>query len=36
MIVNGFLNVRYGIGNWVLEYRDRGLYLNHNLIYERG
>jgi len=36
VIVNGFLNVRYGIGNWVLEYRDRGLYLNHNLIYERG
>ncbi|WP_295940548.1 alkaline phosphatase family protein [uncultured Alistipes sp.] len=36
VIVNGFLNVRYGVGNWVLEYEDKCLYLNHNLIYERG
>ncbi len=36
VIVNGFLNVRYGMGNWVLEYEDKCLYLNHNLIYERG
>ena len=36
VIVNGFLNVRYGSGDWVLEYEDKCLYLNHNLIYERG
>lgn len=36
VIVNGFLNVRYGVGDWVLEYEDKCLYLNHNLIYERG
>lgn len=36
VIVNGFLNVRYGVGTWVLEYEDKCLYLNHNLIYERG
>lgn len=36
VIVNGFLNVRYGVGNWVLEYEDKCIYLNHNLIYERG
>ena len=36
MIVNGFLNVRYGMGDWVLEYEDKCVYLNHNLIYERG
>lgn len=36
VIVNGFLNVRYGVGDWVLEYENKSLYLNHNLIYERG
>ena len=36
VIVNGFLNVRYGMGNWVLGYEERSLWLNHNLIYERG
>lgn len=36
VIVNSFLNVRYGSGKWVLEYTDKCLYLNHNLIYERG
>lgn len=36
VIVNGFLNVRYGEGDWVLDYRDKSLWLNHNLIYERG
>ena len=35
VIVNGFLNVRYGMGNWVLEYEDKCLYLNHNLVYEK-
>lgn len=36
VIANGFLNVRYGTGTWVLGYRDGSLYLNHNLIYERN
>lgn len=36
VIVNGFLNVRYGMGDWVLSYEDKCLWLNHNLIYERG
>ena len=36
VIVNGFLNVRYGTGNWVAGYSDKSLWLNHNLIYERG
>ncbi len=36
VIVNGFLNARYGAGEWVLDYEDKSLYLNHNLIYERG
>ena len=36
VIVNSFLNVRYGVGDWVLEYENKCLYLNHNLIYERG
>ncbi len=30
VIVNGFLNVRYGMGDWVLEYEDKCVYLNHN------
>lgn len=36
VIVNGFLNVRYGTGDWVLTYANQSLWLNHNLIYERG
>ena len=36
VIVNGFLNVRYGVGDWVVDYSDKCLWLNHNLIYERG
>ena len=36
VIVNGFLNVRYGTGDWVTAYADKCLWLNHNLIYERG
>lgn len=36
VIVNGFLNVRYGVGKWVLGYADKCVWLNHNLIYERG
>ena len=30
------LNVRYGVGDWVVDYSDKCLWLNHNLIYERG
>ena len=36
VIVNGFLNVRYGSGEWISAYGDKCLWLNHNLIYERG
>ncbi len=36
VIVNGFLNVRYGSGNWVVAYDNKNLWLNHNLIYQRG
>ena len=36
VIVNGFLNVRYGMGDWVVDYSDKCVWLNHNLIYERG
>lgn len=36
VIVNGFLNVRYGTGDWILACENRSLWLNHNLIYERG
>lgn len=36
VIANGFLNVRYGSGRWVLDYRNHALYLNHTLIYERN
>lgn len=36
IIVNGFLNVRYGAGDWVIACENRSLWLNHNLIYERG
>lgn len=36
VIINSFLNVRYGVGKWLLEYEDKCIYLDHNLIYERG
>jgi len=36
VILNGFLNVRYGTGDWVTAYNDKSVWLNHNLIYERG
>ena len=36
VIVNGFLNVRYGTGEWVIACQNKSLWLNHNLIYERG
>lgn len=36
VIANGFLNMRYGSGNWILGFRNGSLYLDHNLIYERN
>ncbi len=36
VILNGFLSARYGTGNWVLSCTNRNIYLNHNLIYEKG
>ncbi len=36
VIVNGFLNARYGTGQWVTAFDSKCLWLNHNLIYERG
>ena len=36
VIVNGFLNVRYGMGEGVRDYNENSIWLNHNLIYERG
>ncbi|MCM1150951.1 MAG: alkaline phosphatase family protein [Alistipes sp.] len=36
VIVNGFLNVRYGAGDWVTDCHENSIWLNHNLIYERG
>ena len=36
VIVGGFLNVRYGTGAWVTACDDKSIWLNHNLIYERG
>ncbi len=36
VIVNGFLNARYGTGLWVTAFDSKCLWLNHNLIYERG
>jgi predicted AlkP superfamily pyrophosphatase or phosphodiesterase len=36
VIVNGFMNAQYGSGEWVIDYCDRQLYLNRNLIYTKG
>lgn len=36
MILNTFLSARYGQGDWLLEYEDHMLWLNHNLVYEKG
>lgn len=33
VIVNGFMNAQYGVGDWVVDYSDRQLYLNRNQIY---
>ncbi|MCD8073391.1 MAG: alkaline phosphatase family protein [Alistipes sp.] len=36
VIVNGFMNTQYGPGDWVIQYYDRQLYLNRNLVYGKG
>lgn len=36
VIVNGFMNAQYGPGDWVIDYCDRQLYLNRDLIYRSG
>lgn len=36
VLMNSFLNAQYGSGDWVVEYIDRQLFLNHNLIFQRG
>ena len=36
VIMNSFLTVQFGEGDWVLDYIDRQLYLNHNLIYQKN
>lgn len=36
MIMNGFLSAQYEPGSWVLDYSDRQLYLNRELIYQYG
>lgn len=35
-LVNSFLSATYGKGNWVLGYRNGGLWLNHTLIFSHG
>ena len=36
VIINAFIGAQHGNGEWVLGYIDRGIYLNHNLIYEKN
>ena len=36
MIMNGFLSAQYEPGEWVLDYIDRQLYLNRDMIYTYG
>lgn len=36
VIVNAFIGAEHGNGEWVLGYIDRGIYLNHNLIIDKG
>jgi predicted AlkP superfamily pyrophosphatase or phosphodiesterase len=35
-ILNSFLGVQFGAGEWVLDYIDRQLYLNRNLVYQKS
>lgn len=36
IIMNGFLSAQYEPGNWVVDYSDRQLYLNRDMIYSYG
>lgn len=36
VIMNGFMNTQYGPGDWVIDYVDRQLYLNRNLVYSNN
>lgn len=36
MIMNGFLSAQYEPGNWIIDYNDRQLYLNREMIYKYG
>lgn len=36
VLINGFLNTQYGQGEWVADYANNNLYLNHRLVFERG
>lgn len=36
MIVNVFMNAQWGDGDWVVDFVDRQLYLNRNLVYVNG
>lgn len=36
VITNAFIGAQHGNGEWVLGYIDRAIYLNHDLIIERG
>lgn len=35
-ILNSFLGVQLGVGDWVLDYIDRQVYLNRNLVYQKN
>ncbi|MDR2894985.1 MAG: alkaline phosphatase family protein [Alistipes sp.] len=35
-ILNSFLGVQFGVGDWVMDYIDRQVYLNRNLVYQQG
>ncbi len=35
-ILNSFMAVQFGSGDWVLDYIDRQVYLNRNLVYQKG
>lgn len=36
VLMNGFLNTQYGTENWVIDFANRSLYLNHRIVYEKG
>ena len=36
VITNAFIGSQHGTGQWVLGYINHAIYLNHNLIYEKG